>query len=281
MKGKTALEQEAMEPFAAEAKIGLLATINPQGLPHITFISSIRAKTPTELIWGQFTEGMSKRHVKENPHTGFLVLTTDKRMWRGQALWTHEEHQGEDYEMYNNTPMFRYNAYLGIHTVHHMDIVNTYGEESLPMGRIVTGSILTKLAKSGARTGLTDPVLKPWSEDLFNSLSALKFLSHVDENGFPKLIPVIQCQAADSRRLAFSSTAYAGEISNLIPETKIALFGLTMSMENVLIRGTFRGFERKRGVKMGVVDIDWVYNSMPPKQGQIYPEVALEPVMEF
>jgi len=52
-------------------------------------------------------------------------------------------------------------------------------------------------------------------------------------------------------------------------------------MENVLIRGTFRGFERKRGVKMGVVDIDWVYNSMPPKQGQIYPEIALEPVMEF
>ena len=32
---------------------------------------------------------------------------------------------------------------------------------------------------------------------------------------------------------------------------------------------------------LGTVDIEWVYNSMPPAHGQIYPEVPLEPVIEF
>jgi hypothetical protein len=30
-----------------------------------------------------------------------------------------------------------------------------------------------------------------------------------------------------------------------------------------------------------VLDIDWVYNSMPPSHGQIYPEVELEAVTDF
>ncbi len=70
----------------------------------------------------------------------------------------------------------------------------------------------------------------------------------------------------------------------------MALFGekyadevrvLTMGMEDVLVRGTFHGFKRFRFMKLGTVDIEWVYNSMPPGHGQIYPPVALKPVTEF
>jgi hypothetical protein len=49
----------------------------------------------------------------------------------------------------------------------------------------------------------------------------------------------------------------------------------------VLVRGTFRGFQRYRAVSLGTVDTEWVYNSMPPAHGQIYPEVPLAPVTEF
>ena len=54
-----------------------------------------------------------------------------------------------------------------------------------------------------------------------------------------------------------------------------------MQMENVLTRGTFRGFKRYGGVTLGAVDIDWVYNSMPSNHGQIYPELPLKPVVVF
>ena len=44
-------------------KIGLLATVTPEGLPHVTLISSLMACAPQQLAFGQFTEGFSKQHI--------------------------------------------------------------------------------------------------------------------------------------------------------------------------------------------------------------------------
>jgi hypothetical protein len=183
--------------------------------------------------------------------------------------------------MFNNKPMFRYNAYFGIHTVHYMNLVETHGREGLPLVKIILGSLLTKAAKSGAATGNGDRILRPWAEDLFNRLDTVKFLSYVGDDGFPVIIPLIQCQAADSRRLAFSPLAFGAELKNLKSGMEVAVFGLTLDMEDVLTRGTFTGFSRYRGIMLGCADITWVYNSMPPKPCQIYPEQELKPVVNF
>ncbi|MBW2648845.1 MAG: pyridoxamine 5'-phosphate oxidase family protein [Deltaproteobacteria bacterium] len=270
-----------MKEFEPEAKVGLIATINPEGLPHITLITALQAKTPSQMIWAQFTEGMSKKNVRTNPHTAFLIMTLDKALWRGKATWTHLAKEGEDYEMFNKKPMFRYNAYLGIHTVYYMDLVETYGREKLPLANIVLASLLTGAAKSGAGTDAGEQILRPWGEGLFNRLSSLKFIAWVGEDGFPCITPLIQCRAADSRRLVFSTAAYGKELDAIKKGTCVAVFGLTMDMEDILIRGTFMGTRRYRGIKLGAIDIEWVYNSMPPKAGQIYPEVRLKQVVDF
>ena len=44
------------------------------------------------------------------------LKTLDKQLWRGKATWTHSATGGAEFEWYNNVPMFRYNAYFGIHT---------------------------------------------------------------------------------------------------------------------------------------------------------------------
>lgn len=274
-------ESADMGAFEAEAKVGLLATVSPEGLPHISLIASMQAKDPTQLIWGQFSEGRSKVHVKENPHVGFLIMTLDRNLWRGKALWTHGETEGEDYEMYNQKPMFRYNAYFGIHTVHFMDLVETYGKEGLPLARIVMASLATKAAKDGAKSPEDERILKPWAEGLFNRLDTLKFIGYVDEEGFPTIVPVIQCQAAGSRRLAFSTLAYGDELAPIKQGMQVAVFGMSMQMEDVLVRGTFLGYDRVRLQRLGVIELEWVYNSMPPTPGQIYPPVELKPVVNF
>ena len=281
MKKFDRFESADMGAFEAEAKVGLLATVNPEGLPHISLIASMQAKDPTQLIWGQFSEGRSKVHVRQNPHVGFLIMTLDRNLWRGKALWTHGETEGEDYEMYNQKPMFRYNAYFGIHTVHFMDLVETYGKEALPLARIVTASLATKAAKDGAKSPKADRILKPWAEGLFNRLDTLKFIGYVDQEGFPTIVPVIQCQAAGARRLAFSPLAYGDELASIKQGMQVAVFGMTMQMEDVLVRGTFLGYDRVRLQRLGVIELDWVYNSMPPTPGQIYPPVELKPVVNF
>jgi len=278
---KSYFTEQEMKTFEPAEKIGLVACVNPEGLPHISLITSIMALKPDRLTLGQFCKGLSKQYIQQNPQIAFLIMTMDKKMWRGRARWTHLKQEGPEYERYNKIPMFRYNTYFGINTVHYLDLIETSASEDLPMPKIILSAMLTKLTKAAAATGLKDRILKPFAEDLFNQLDSLKFIAFIEQDGFPVIIPVIQCQAADSRRLAFAPYAFKEELIRISRGTQVAVFGLTMEMEDVLIRGTFRGYKRTMGLTLGTVDIEWVYNSMPPAHGQIYPEVELHTITAF
>lgn len=281
MKTKTAFSSQEMKAFEPAEKIGLVASVDPEGLPHITLITSIMASRPDQLTLGQFCKGLSKEYIRQNPRIAFLIMTLDKKMWRGKARWTHLKTDGPEYQRYNDIPMFRYNTYFGINTVHYLDLIETTGGGRLPMAQIVCAAVLTKLAKGGVKTPAKDRILNSFSEQLFNRLDSLKFIAYVGQDGYPVIAPLIQCQAADSRRLAFSPAAFKEELIQIPQGARVAVFGLTMGMEDVLIRGTFDGYRRSRILQLGTIDIEWVYNSMPPCHGQIYPEVALKPITDF
>ena len=281
MKTKTSFNEQEMKAFEPAEKIGIVASINPEGLPHISLITSIMAPKPNQITLGQFCLGLSKQYIQKNNNIAFLIMTMDKKMWRGRAKWTHLKKEGPEYERYNEIPMFRYNTYFGINTVHYLDLIETSECQSLPMPQIVVSATLTKFAKSSAQADRAGRILTPFAEQLFNKLDSLKFLAYIGTEGYPTIIPVIQCQAADSRTLAFSPMAFKEELAPIAPGTEVAMFGLTMGMEDVLVRGTFHGFRRYRLMKLGTVGIEWVYNSMPPGHGQIYPQVDLKAVTEF
>jgi hypothetical protein len=278
MSGTVPLSQEDMSAFEASAKIGLLATVDPQGLPHVSLITSIQAKRPDELMFGQFSEGQSKRHVKSNPHVGFLVMSADKELWRGKARWTGEATSGDDYEMYNRKPMFRYNSYFGIHTVHYLDLVEFSGKESLSTAGVAIGSLVTALVRRFHAVGKPEAILKPWAERHVTKLGTLKFLSYVGGDGYPVIVPVVPCQAAGSTRLVFAPTVHRAELAAIPANATVAVFALNLQMESVLVRGRFTGYRRCAGLKTGAIDVDWVYNSMPPMQGTIYPPPPVPPV---
>ena len=273
--------QEEIQTFAPAEKIGLVACTDPDGNIHMTLITSIMASGPKQLTLGQFCTGLSKWYIQLNPDIGFLIMSMDKRFWRGKARWTHKRTDGPEYEIYNQLPMFRYNTYFGINTVHYLDLLETDGQEKLPMASIIPAAMLTRIAKGAAGTGSPNRILKPFAQKLFNQLDALKFLAFLSEDGFAKIIPVIQCQAADSQRLVFASSPFNDELRQVAVHSRIAIFGLNLKMQSVLVRGVFQGFQRHIGTRLGVLDIDWVYNSMPPGHGQIYPEVKLEAITEF
>ncbi len=281
MNKKFAFTEDEIEAFAPAEKIGLVACTNPDGFVHVSLITSIMASGPKQLTMGQFCVGLSKHYMQLNPKVAFLIMSMDKRLWRGKARWTHKQNNGSEFERYNDMPMFRYNAYFGINTVHYLDLVETTGQEKLPLTKIIPAAIATKVAKGAAKTGHETRILKPFAENLFNGLDSLKFISTMGKDGFPIIIPAIQCQATDSRRLVFSSLPYHEELREIEAGTSMAIFGLNLKMQSVLVRGSFQGFRNYRWTQMGVLDIDWVYNSMPPNHGQIYPETKLEPVVEF
>ena len=51
--------------------------------------------------------------------------------------------------------------------------------------------------------------------------------------------------------------------------------------DDPLRAGVCQGAKRVAGIQCRVVQLDWVYNSMPPTPRQIYPEGVVEAVTEF
>ncbi len=277
----TVFSESDIESQQVDMKVGILATVNDQGLPHLTMISSLQANSPTGLVFGQFTEGLSKGYIQRNPKIGFLIMTLDRDLWRGKAALTHTATGGPEFEMYNNIPMFRYNAYFGIHTVYYLELLEHRGRQPLPMMRIIPAALKTMAARMLSSGNAQREVMNTWTRQLMNKLNSLKFLGYIGKDGFPVVIPVIQAQALGSDRIIFSASAYGDELAVIPEKTPTAVFGLTLDMEDVLLRGAFEGISRFSGFRCGVVSLDWVYNSMPPTPGQIYPETAIEPVTVF
>ena len=281
MQSLTTFSPEDIRETQPAMKIGLLATVTPEGLPHVTLLSSLMACAPGGLCFGQFTEGMSKKHILSNPKVGFLIMSMNKELWRGVASYTHFSKAGPEYDYYNNIPMFRYNAYFGVHTVYYLNLVSQSGKSPLPMNRVIFAAVQTMLARTLGRKSGNRAVLNDWTRAFLNKMDNLKFLSYVGVDGYPVIIPAIQTQSLDSQHVLFSTSIYTDELESIPPGTDLAIFSMALTMEDVLLRGKYQGIRRIAGFRAGVVQVDWVYNPMPPVPGQVYPPVELKAVTEF
>jgi len=199
-------------------------------------------------------------------------MSLDRRLWRGKARWTHERSEGDDYILYNNQALFRYNAYTGFYLIHYLDLVEAEGPTPLSVPRLLAGGLRARLAAWGA-AGDGAPALKPWARGFFAKLDVLKFAAVVGADGFPTLFPLVPCAPEGSGRLALHLGPALAEVA---PEAEVAVLALSLQMETVLVRGHLSG-RRRSGLAQ--LEIGWVYNPMLPVVGQIYPSPAeLAPV---
>jgi hypothetical protein len=277
----TSFSADDIQETQPAMKIGLLVTVTPDGLPHVTLISSLMAYAPERLCFGQFTEGMSKKHILNNPKVGWLIMSMDKELWRGKASYTHFSKDGPEYDYYNNVPMFRYNAYFGVHTVYYLDLISQSGKSPLPMNQVIFAAVQTMLARRLGRKPGKQPVLNEWTRAFLDKLDNLKFLSYLGADGYPVIIPAIQTQSLDTQHILFSTSVYTDELESIPPGSDLSVFSMALTMEDVLLRGKYLGIRRVAGIRVGVVQADWVYNPMPPVPGQVYPPVKMKAITEF
>ena len=79
-------------------------------------------------------------------------------------------------------------------------------------GNVIFAAIKTIIARSLAKEETQPKVLNPWIHGLFNKLDNLKFISYVDSDGFPVVLPLIQTQALDANRVVFALGAFSKEL---------------------------------------------------------------------
>ena len=268
------INKEAQTEFGRTYKIGLIATIDDMGEPHISFITTLQAKGENELMSGEFITGLSKRFAEERKKVGFLVMSLKKDWWNGTADWKGKTTSGDDFDMYNQIPMFRYNTYFGIHTVHYYDLHDVSEKHKLDMAGIITNGMMNTFFKTFYKKSTNPDALTKWGYDLMKGIATLKFISFINDEGYPEILPIVQAQACDKGRVVIPMYPYAKLLSRIKDGQKVAVMGMNLDMEDVLIKGVFSGFKPTVYGSAGYVDIKRVYNSLPPKHGYIYPVMS-------
>ncbi|MDD3865003.1 MAG: hypothetical protein PHC32_01570 [Candidatus Izemoplasmatales bacterium] len=263
-----AMNAEMMKAFSSSIKIGLVATIDDNGEPHLSVLSTLQGKDEMTLMFGKFVEGLSKQYIIDRPKTGFLIMNPEKAFWFGKMKYKSYTKEGDDYVMYNNQPLYRYNTYFGINTVYYLDLIAISDKYILPMGQVIGNALKVLLHKNKFKRDESEPVLKPWAAKFTAKLDTLKFIAYIGDDGYPVIIPIIQSQSVGTSRLVIKNAPYTEWLSALKSQQKVAVLAFSMSMEDVLMKGTFQGFDVKG---YGYIDIERVYNSMPPIHKYIYP----------
>ena len=237
-------------------------------------------KDKNNVVWGQFTTGTSKKNVLKNPKQGIFYMTADMpfKFLQVKAKFNHTSKEGEDLDYFNQTNIFRYFTYYRIHTAYYNELVAIRPIRNLPLLGIAKGIVKNVIGKRGAKTKVDEKRLNVIGYKLFSTFIAVRVIAYIDPiDGYPIMIPCIQLQAADYNRLVFPPSVLKEDLYQIPVNSKVAIFGMNFDFANQVVKGTYTGFKRFRGIKFGVVEIEEIYNGSPTIVGKIYPEIETLP----
>ncbi|WP_457559092.1 hypothetical protein [Candidatus Harpocratesius sp.] len=250
-----------------------VASIDTNGYPHLSFITSNKAISPNIVKWGEFTKGMSKTNVLTNPKQGFLYMTAEMpfRFLQIKADLDYISNEGEDAVDFNQMSLFRYNTYMRIYKVYFNKVKSARKCRKISLWGIIKG-ILSNLNpfRYRGKTGTTEMRVGAVGKRLFSGLIFPKFISYIDNDGYPVIIPCFQARIVENKRIIIPFSQFSNDLHQIPAGAKVSMFAMDFETVTQMIKGTYLGVQKK----MGIVDIEVVYNSMPPKVGEIYPNKA-------
>lgn len=272
--------ETAIEFTQPDIMLKLVSTIDERGWPHITMISSNRLNSKDELVWGAFTEGTSKENIRRDSKQGIFYMTAEMpfKYLQVKAEFSHNSSEGDDLDHFNNSNLMRYFTYVRVHTAYYNKIIAATEVKNLSLLGVIMGILKNIIGKAGAKTKLDEKRLNIVGIKLFKAPIAVRVISYLDPvDGYPIMIPCLQLQAADHNRLVFPLTVAKEDLKKIPVDQKVAVFGMNFEFVNQVVKGTYTGIKKYRGIKFGVIEIEEVYNGAPPIMGTIYPELANRP----
>ena len=269
---------ELIEFTQPDIMVKLVSTIDSRGWPHLTIITSNRAKSRDQIVWGQFFAGTSKEYVQKDPKQGIFYMTTEApfKFIQVKADFNHTKIEGEDLDYFNQSDFFRYFTYLNIYKVFYNDVVAVTPIRDLPSGSIPRK--IVKAINKEAKTNLEEKRLNVIGYKLFTNKIGVRAIAYIDpSDGYPIIIPHLQLNAVDHNRLYFPLTTLKEDFLKIPVNSKVAVIGANFDMASQVVKGTFTGIQSVENVEYGLIDIEEIYNSSPPIVGKIYPEIETRP----
>jgi len=261
--------------------VKLISTIDSRGWPHITIITSNRAKTKDQIVWGQFFAGTSKENVKINPKQGIFYMTAEApfKFIQVKVNFTHTKIEGDDLEDFNRSNFFRYFTYINVYKVFYNKVIAVTPLRDLPPGNIPRK--IVKAILKEAKTNLDEKRLNVIGYKLFTNKIGVRAIAYINpSDGYPIIIPHLQINAVDHNRLYFPLTSLKEDFLKIPVNSKVAVIGANFDMASQVVKGTFTGIQSVENVEYGLIDIEEIYNSSPPIVGKIYPEIETKPKVQ-
>ena len=258
--------------------VKFISTIDSRGLPHITMITSNRAISKNQIVWGQFFAGTSKEYVQKNPKQGIFFMTAEPpfKFIQVKAEFTHTKTEGDDLEYFNQTQLMRYNTYIRIYKAFYNNIIAVTAIRDLPPGGI--SKKIVRAIRKQAETGLEEKRLNVIGYKLFTDAIGIRAISYLDPtDGYPIIIPHLQLNAIDHNRLFFPLTALKEDLLRIPVDSKVAVIGANFDMASQVVKGTISSVQNFEDIEYRYIEIEEIYNSSPPLTGKIYPEIETRP----
>lgn len=262
-----------------EEQIDFYATVNEDGTPHITMITSLHIYDDDTLIWGEYSAGLSKKNQQERNKVGFLSVIDGRTTVSGIADWMESQKSGEKLDALNQIPEFRYNnvnGYSPAHILHKQELT----EGVLDLDKYAEARERAQGALDKAGEGDDAQAIGVLTRQYLEATNGFKTLAYIDEKGYPRVIPLPQAVLTKGNRIIFDLMDEK-DLLSLMEGKPVAVYAIEYpSMCAVLVSGLFAKKEID-GQEYGVVDVKRVYNPLLPVAGYIYPSQPIEAVTEF
>lgn len=256
--------------------VKLLGTVDERGWPHITFIMNNHACANDEIVWGEFMHGKSKQYIQDHPKHGYLFMSVSLpfTMFQIKADFSHINTSGDEIEQFNKSADMRYSTTMNVWRVFYNKVKATSRLQKISLIKVlgagITNSFLKLFTKKNSKTIRLDK----FGQNIFGSIMNPKFLIYIDpKDQYPIILPCFQAFPLGGTQMAFRNNQFATQLNQIPKGSKIAIYGLTMDFIAQETRGTFLGFSKSKGITLGRMEIEEVYNSGPPLPGRIYPEI--------
>lgn len=258
------LDGKAMKVFKREYFPKFLATVDADGSPNVVPVLTMRAADETTLIFARFMVWKTARNLEATRKATIACIGPSLYIWTVKADFVEFIKQGPYLEEFNETALFRYNAYAGVNEVGVLRVKEVLPPK--PVRWLKTLMAQRSVAGVATRAAAQDRV-GPMPLQVvrqFRKKGALKYIAHVGADGYPIPRPALAMFPVMRKTLALDDIA--GEAMD--PGTRVAASAITKDLIAYQVKGRYEGLKNFNGASLGAIDVEEVFTASPPLPGK-------------
>ena len=250
-----------------KSPLKFVATVGEDGYPNLVPILSLTAWDKDTLCFVRFMVWKTRKNLEERKKVAVGTMGLFRTV-EVLGEFVGFEKSGEKLEFFNTQPIYRYNAYFGAGQV---GVIQVKEEAGSYPSRLWRGIQARLFAPSfNHHSSAVKPVMPKPVFEKFSRILAVKFLSWIDEQGFPRTMP-----AMGAFPLSPDKIAVLGNLDFFRSHSsgkKLSLAVLFTEPGAYQVKGKFVGIESRGISDYAVVELEQSFSASPPLPGKrIYP----------